>query len=183
MRRHKPKVPKMSVRLRVVFATLVAVLLSGEIVAAKGSQATTIYLVRHAERSSGARDAPLSDLGMRRARGLAGDLENIHLDAIYATEFQRTQQTVAPTAQSKSVDVRTTSANKLGRLIRELRRMPKGSKVLVASHSWTIPRLVKKLGVRKRVRIRTGDYGDLFVIELRGRRARLVVERFEPADS
>ncbi len=61
---------------------------------------TTLYLVRHGEstwnevgRIQGKQDPPLSDLGRRQARALAGGLRHEQLDAIYSSSQQRARST------------------------------------------------------------------------------------------
>src|SRR5437667_6208314 len=64
---------------------------------------TTIILVRHGERANQAADSPLSDAGFARAKELARILSDVNLNAIYATQFVRTQETVAPLAAARNL--------------------------------------------------------------------------------
>jgi broad specificity phosphatase PhoE len=61
---------------------------------------TTLLLVRHGEtdwnaegRLQGHTDRPLSDLGRRQARQLAGELASEELDAIYSSDLARARET------------------------------------------------------------------------------------------
>ena len=64
-----------------------------------------VYIVRHAEKATDkdASDPPLTTSGMQRARDLTRTLRSVKLSAIYATEYKRTQQTVAPTAERTKI--------------------------------------------------------------------------------
>jgi broad specificity phosphatase PhoE len=59
----------------------------------------TIFLVRHADKVSDETDALLSDAGHRRAECLAKTLADAHIQQIYTSDLQRTQQTAAPLAE------------------------------------------------------------------------------------
>jgi broad specificity phosphatase PhoE len=56
----------------------------------------TIFLVRHADKVSDEADALLSDADHRRAECLARTLADAHIQQIYTSDLQRTQQTAAP---------------------------------------------------------------------------------------
>src|ERR1700730_2492531 len=58
----------------------------------------TIFLVRHAEKVSEAYDSLLSEQGHRRAECLADSLADAHIEQIFTSDLQRTQQTAAPLA-------------------------------------------------------------------------------------
>ena len=64
---------------------------------------TTVLLVRHAEKTSAATDPPLSVAGKARARVLAHVAGSAGVNAIYHTQFQRTQQTVKPLAVAQGL--------------------------------------------------------------------------------
>lgn len=72
-----------------------------------------LYLVRHGQTASnvgGYLDttvpgAPLNDLGLEQARLLVDSLEGLTLEAIYASTQQRAQQTAAPLAAHRGLDV------------------------------------------------------------------------------
>ena len=60
----------------------------------------TIFLVRHADKISDETDAPLSEAGQRRAECLASMLADTHIQQIFTSDLQRTQQTAAPWQKS-----------------------------------------------------------------------------------
>ncbi|HRK55295.1 MAG TPA: phosphoglycerate mutase family protein [Cyclobacteriaceae bacterium] len=100
---------------------------------------TTFILVRHAEKADdGTKDPPLTPDGKIRADELAKVLKETNLDAIYSTAFKRTQETVAPTANSKSLSVLAYEAMKGDEMDRIL-KTHKGGTVLISGHSNTTP--------------------------------------------
>ena len=129
---------------------------------------TVVYIVRHAEKvtDKDATDPSLTASGRRRARDLRKTLRSVKLDAIYATQYKRTQETVAPTAELMSIKPILINSEKTAQLAASLKGRARGGMVLVGAHSNTIPVLLKALGVKKRVSIGSGDYDNLFVVLL-----------------
>lgn len=72
---------------------------------------TTIYFLRHAEKEWGGyfnerlrhQDEPLSPIGLQTADRLVATFADKPIAAIYISEYQRTRQTIAPTAQRLSL--------------------------------------------------------------------------------
>ena len=130
---------------------------------------TIIYLVRHAETvPGGTRDPALSEDGEARARWLGVVLLHARLDAVYATEYQRTLQTAAwPALYDPS---------NLAGLARELREQ--GGRVLVVGHSNTTPALVAALGGEGGPPIRPSEYDRLYTVVIRGDSVRTVMLRY-----
>jgi len=68
----------------------------------------TIYLVRHSEKdftSENTSDLPLSSCGIQRSIALSSFLDDVHLDAVYSTDYTRTKNTAIPTAETKDLDI------------------------------------------------------------------------------
>ena len=68
----------------------------------------TIYLVRHSEKdltSENEADPPLTKCGMQRSESLNRFLEDVKLDAVYSTDYNRTINTAKPTANSKELQI------------------------------------------------------------------------------
>ena len=123
---------------------------------------TVVYLVRHAEKTGEERDADLSAEGRTRADVLAWMLRDVHLDAVFSTEYRRTLDTVRPTATRKGLTV-TPYAAKGGQLIPKIQNEFGGKTVLVCGHSNTIPKLLDNLGVGIEEDV-LGGYDDLFMV-------------------
>lgn len=138
------------------------------------SQATTtILFVRHAEVDPpapgvGNADPPLSARGRARARLLADFVEDIDvvagIDAIYATKFQRTQETAAPIAKRLGLKVEIADPHKVTEFMNGVLRKHKGQIVLIVADSDTIAPMIEELHGSKHVKIGPMDYDDLYVV-------------------
>ena len=123
------------------------------------SQATTtIIFVRNAEvdtSAAGNGDPPLSSLGRRRAELLADALEDVDVvagvDAIYASEFRRTQQTAAPLAHRLGIDIRIADPYRVEEFMAEVLHEHKGEIVLVVTHGDILAPLVEELHGSKNI--------------------------------
>jgi phosphohistidine phosphatase SixA len=134
-----------------------------------------VVLVRHAEKADEPADDPgLSAAGRDRARALARLCAPAGVTHLYASEFRRTQETLAPLSERTGVAVETRSARDPGALARELAALPGGSVAVVAGHSNTVPALVEALGGTARgaergptgAVLREEQYDRLFVVTL-----------------
>ena len=137
------------------------------------SQATTTVLfVRHADRLQGGADDPgLSPVGRRRAALLADVLADVDVvasvDAIYATQFKRTQQTAAPLAERLGLPVNVADADGGIELANEILREHKGEIVLVIAHSNTIAPMIEELQGSKRLPDwPEDDYDELYIVTI-----------------
>jgi phosphohistidine phosphatase SixA len=118
-----------------------------------------IFLVRHAEKMDNSRDAALSAAGEARARALAEKLGDAGVTAIFATQFQRTQQTAAPLARKLREKVQVHDADDTAGLVELLRAQ---QRPLVVGHANTLPEIAKAFGVN--LDIADDDYGGLYLI-------------------
>ena len=111
----------------------------------------SVILVRHAEKAQAQPqeeanpDPDLSAKGQERAARLATLLGKTAISRLVATEFKRTQQTLAPLSARVSKPVELRSAKQTNDLIRELREAPPGSTTVVATHSNVLPTIVNEL--------------------------------------
>ncbi|HEX9581519.1 MAG TPA: phosphoglycerate mutase family protein [Gemmatimonadales bacterium] len=129
---------------------------------------TTIILVRHAEKSVPLGDHPLSRQGFARARELSRVLGSTKIEAIYATNYQRTQQTVKPVAEMLGLPVINlmTTEHYVTDLLDRLRVDHAGQTVLVASHRQTVPLIIEALGASPVPRINEEQYDHLYIITI-----------------
>ena len=110
------------------------------------AQVTTVLVVRHAEKASPtAKDPHLSAAGKVRAKDLAHAAGASGVTAIYATHFQRTQETVAPLAALLHLTPVVKNADQTEELVEEIKTTRRGQTVLVCGHSDTVPDIVKRL--------------------------------------
>jgi broad specificity phosphatase PhoE len=106
-------------------------------------------LVRHAEKAAiapGVGDPELSTAGQARAMRLATLLGSAQVSRLVATEYKRTQQTLAPLGAKLGKPVEVRKAAETRALAVELREAPPRSITVVATHSNVLPMLVKELG-------------------------------------
>jgi len=145
------------------------------------SAGPVVLVVRHAEKAPdpGNGDPPLSARGADRARALAKLLRSARLGAVYATQYRRTRETVAPAARAAGLDVEVRPAGEPEGLARKLLADHRGRVALVAAHSNTVPRILAALGVKGSVELADADYGDLFIVAPEaGQPARWIRMRF-----
>jgi broad specificity phosphatase PhoE len=123
--------------------------------------ALTLLLVRHAEKKDSSLDTPLSPAGEQRAQSLAAKLKDAHVTAIYATNFQRTQQTVKPLADALHLQVKTHEAKDTAGLVALLKK--EQGTVVVAGHSNTVPEIAAAFGC-KLDPLAENEFDSLFVV-------------------
>ena len=129
---------------------------------------TTLFLVRHAEKALvPGSDPPLSAEGLMRAQALAHVLKNAGIDAIFATEYQRTQQTVGPTADAYGLTPVDHPSSDTEGLIDQIFNDHKGEEVLVSGHSNTLPEMLQELGIQPAPGIPDEVYDNLFIVRVR----------------
>lgn len=125
------------------------------------TQVTTVYLVRHAEKTSEQADE-LSPRGEQRAKALARVLADVTLDRVFSTNFARTKQTVRHAADARGLSVETYQSS--AKLADRISTGQAGSCVLIAAHSNTIPEIIAALG-GKAPQI-SDEYDNLFIITI-----------------
>ena len=125
--------------------------------------APVVFIVRHAEKAStSGKDPDLSVEGQKRADALAHILKDSQITSIFVTEFKRTLQTAAPTANAAHVTPTVVPANDIGALVGKLRAL--NGNALVVGHGNTIPDLLKTLGIATAASIPDDDYTEIFVV-------------------
>jgi broad specificity phosphatase PhoE len=137
------------------------------------SQATTtIIFVRHAEKAvTGSSDPSLSEAGRARAAELARQMADADviqgIDAIFATQYKRTQETAAPLADALDIPIRTYDAEDTESVLTEILADFKGKIVLVVGHSDTLGELIANVGASKRVPpIAEDEYDNLYIVSI-----------------
>jgi len=128
----------------------------------------SVILVRHAELADAAgvdaKAVALSSEGLARAERLAKMLERSGVSAVYATDFQRTRATAAPTATAAKHEVSVVSQDNAQDFVARLRKEHASDIVLVVGHTDTVPGIIKALGVAGDVKIDKQDFGNLFIV-------------------
>jgi phosphohistidine phosphatase SixA len=134
------------------------------------ANATTVIVIRHAEKESGSlADPPLSSAGEARAALLAGMLGASHgpgrLDAIYISPTLRSQSTAAPLASSLGVAPIVAPADDPQGLAKRVLREHSGGRALIIGHVNTVPKIVAALSGRNDIpAIDEHDFGTMYVV-------------------
>ncbi len=132
-----------------------------------------VYAVRHAEKDSEGSDPGLTEEGLARADALAVLLHDVPLDAVYATELQRTQLTVKPTADDHGLPI-VTDLDAEEELAPHLLVNHRGDRVLHAGHSYTLTEFFLGLGVVDPPDL--DGYGQLWIVTVVAGEPPVVVE-------
>ena len=132
----------------------------------------TIVVVRHAEKGNdNPTDPSLSEEGVLRALSLAKLIGSSGVTHLFASEFQRTQQTLAPLSKATGVALQIVPARDPKALLSALKDLPRNSVAVVAGHSNTVPALVAALAPSaplakdaKALALTEADYDRVYVI-------------------
>jgi 2,3-bisphosphoglycerate-dependent phosphoglycerate mutase len=161
--------PQSRTRTIVVFAMLFAVL--GAVVvfgyfSTFSRPVTTVILVRHAEKKlePNNQDPDLSPEGVERAQEIARVFGNAGINAIYATQYKRTQQTVKPLSDRTGVAVTTLEASPPDELIKRIQTSLRGQTIFVAGHNNTVPAIASQLSGETFTVIPESEYDNLFIV-------------------
>jgi hypothetical protein len=104
-------------------------------------------------------------------------LADVPISIAYTTRYRRSAQTVAPLCEARGVQTWAVEpAAGLDLASRLRKRM--GQTVLVCGDSYTIPALMKDLGVKEKVAIGDDEYDRLFVVTLDSDGVRLLSLRY-----
>lgn len=163
--------PATRVRTIIVFSALFAVF--GAVIlfayfATFSRPVTTVILVRHAEKKiePNNQDPDLSPEGVDRALEIARVFGESGINAIYATQFKRTQQTVQPLAERTSVPVSLLNANQTDELVERIQTSLRGQTIFVAGHNNSVPAIISRLSGEAYPLIPESEYDNLFVVTI-----------------
>ena len=141
-----------------------------------------VILVRHAERAGEMGDDPnLTAAGKQRAEELvrvlaAWKASGGKLQALFASEMKRTQETLAPLAAG-GIKVTVVPAADTAVLVKKILAV-KGGIVVVAGHSNTLPGVIQALGGPTGITIDDNEFDRLFALTGAGGHAALVGMRY-----
>jgi len=167
----QPNEPRTKLRTIVVFAMLFAVL-GAVIVFAYFSTfsrpVTTVILVRHAEKKiePNNQDPELTPEGLERAQEVARMFGDAGINAVYATQFKRTQQTVKPLSERTGVPVTVVEASQTNDLLRRLQTTERGKTIFIAGHNNTVPAIVSELSGENYPVIPESEYDNLYIVTI-----------------
>jgi len=149
------------------------------------AQASTVILVRHGEKVDESSDPDLSEAGKARAQALRRVLADFPVQRVFVTNYKRTQQTAAPTAEAARVAPSIIPARGGAPIFADsIRNAPAGSAVLVVGHSNTLSAIIEALGGPKIGDLCDKEYATLLIVELRaGQPARLIRASYGTPDA
>ena len=136
----------------------------------------TIYLVRHAEKfisDEHPKDPPLTACGEQRAASLEVFLSQVHLDAIYSSDYTRTRNTAKPAAESRKMETRLYDPRNLEEFAKVL--IESGEDALVVGHSNSTPVLAGLLVGEKMEPIDESIYNRIYQVVINKETGRLHV--------
>jgi len=161
--------PKSGFKTVLVFSMLFAVL--GAVVvlayyATFSRPITTVILIRHAEKviDPNNSDPDLSPAGQARAQELARMFGDAGINAIYATQYKRTQESVRPLADRLGLPVNLVDSKKTPELIKQLLSDHRGQTILVAGHNNSVPEIIAALGGPAYPTIPESEYDNLYIV-------------------
>lgn len=129
---------------------------------------STFYFIRHAEKDrsdSENIDPELTQKGLGRAMHWAEILDEVPIDAIYSTDYERTQMTAAPMAVKKNLTVQIYDPRLID--IEQFKAENLNKKVFIVGHSNSTPEFVNKMiGQDKYGQIDDRQNGSLFIVEI-----------------
>ena len=163
------ELPKSGLRTVLVFSMLFAIL--GAVVvfayfATFRRPVTTVILIRHAEKNiePNNSDPDLSPAGQARAQELVRIFGDTGINAIYATQYKRTQQTVKPLADRLGLPVNQVNSKNTADLLAQIRAQHSGQIILLAGHNNTVPEIVAALGGPTYPIIPETEFDNLYIV-------------------
>ncbi|TDO24423.1 SixA phosphatase family protein [Pedobacter duraquae] len=124
-----------------------------------------ILLMRHAEKASnGGSDPDLSEKGKAFATLLNTNFAELKIDAVYATDYKRTKQTVMPLAEKNALEIKVYDATKSADLVKRIGDS-KDQVIVIAGHSNTVNLVFNELVKSTQLAALPDDeYGKVFII-------------------
>lgn len=128
---------------------------------------TTIVLVRHAEKvADGSDDPGLTPDGQLRAQRFARMFSSAGADALIASQYRRTIDTLKPLADDLDLEIVVMDAGEPGDTVASILDSHRGDLVIVAGHSNTIPDLIERFADIAVPAIDESDYSGIYVLTL-----------------
>jgi len=156
----------------VIVFSLLAAIFGGVIVFAYFSTfsrpVTTVILVRHAEKNIEPQnpDPDLSPAGQARALELTRVFANSGIQATYATQYKRTQQTVAPLASRLQLPIVAIDAKQSQEVVRRVLTDNRGQTVFIAGHNNTVPEIINLLSGENLPLIPESEFDNLYIVTI-----------------
>lgn len=130
----------------------------------------TYYLIRHAEKdrsNCNNKNPELSKKGIIRAEKWSQIFDELKIDAVYATDYNRTLQTAATTAKNKKLTIKKYHPKNINMV--SFIKETNGQSVLIVGHSNTIPNFTNKLiGKNEYLDMDDDDNDNLYLVTIEG---------------
>lgn len=149
---------------------------------------TTVYLVRHGEKSTAVANDPnpaLTAAGRARAEALAARLGNAGVTSIISTQWTRTRETAQPLASrlGLTTEIVPTGGSAFADSTAAAVLRHRGGTVVVVGHSNTIASVITALGGPRLPDICDSEHSSLFVMRTTKSAAPMIVrEHYGSAD-
>ena len=129
---------------------------------------TTVILVRHAEKKiePANPDPDLTPEGVERAQEIAREFGGAGINAIYATQYKRTQETVKPLSDGTGVPVTVLDSNQTNELLKRIQTTHRGQTIFIAGHNNTVPAMVSELSGETYPTIPDTEYDNLYIVTI-----------------
>ena len=97
------------------------------------------------------------------------------VNAIYATQYKRTQETVKPLSDRLGLPVTVVNSSGTSELVRQIHAEHRGQTILIAGHNNTVPEIIAALGGPQLPVIPESEFDNLYVLTVyRTGKAKLV---------
>ena len=134
------------------------------------TETSVYYLIRHAEKDrsdTSNKDPKLTKAGHNRAVYWSNVFKHVQFDAVYSTEYNRTRETAAPTADANELEV--TSYHPFKMKMDKFLKDTNGKTVLIVGHSNTTPDFANRLlGKEMFESIDDNNNGNLYIVTVTG---------------
>ncbi len=161
--------PRTRIRTIIVFSMFFAVL--GAVIvfayfATFSRPVTTVILVRHAEKNIEPNnpDPDLSPAGLVRSQELVRMFAGAGINTIYATQFNRTQETVKPLADSLGLQVKIVDAKQTEELLKQILTNHRGETIFISGHNNTVPEIASALSGESFPVIPESEFDNMFIV-------------------
>jgi len=134
------------------------------------AEVTTYYFIRHAEKdqsNTSDKNPHLSKEGLERAVNWSTILGNVKFDAIYATNYHRTNETAAPALKKNKLYITSYEFPKIIQDMDAFLKETKAKNILIVGHSNTTPVFVNAIiGHKKYENMSEDNYGNLYIVTI-----------------
>ncbi len=125
----------------------------------------TIYFVRHAEKmKDGSKNPALNELGKKNAKRLVTFLKDAEIEAIFSTDYTRTQNTVKPLADALKLKIQSYHPYKSESLKKSVNENFSNKSVLIVGHSNTLSKTIMDFDGKDIGEINEADYSNFFIL-------------------